>query len=39
VTNKHVVRNEAGTAKRFMVIFANTKQWLPAKIVRVSESD
>ncbi len=40
VTNKHTVRTEAGVpAQRMMVIFANTKKWLRARIVRVSEND
>ena len=40
VTNRHVVKGETGApAKRIMVIFANTTQWLPAKLIRVSDSD
>jgi S1-C subfamily serine protease len=40
VTNKHTVRTEAGVpAQRMMVIYANTKKWLRAKIVRVSDTD
>jgi S1-C subfamily serine protease len=40
VTNRHVVRTEAGVpAQRMMVIYANTKKWLRVKIVRVSEMD
>ena len=40
VTNRHVVRSEAGVAaQRMMVIFANTKKWLRVKVVRVSETD
>ena len=41
VTNRHVVRGPETNkdARRVMVIFANTKEWLPAKIVRVSDND
>ena len=40
ITNRHVVKGENGTvARRVAVIFANTTQWLPVKIVRVSESE
>ncbi len=40
VTNRHVVKNEAGVvAQRMAVIYANTKVWLPAKIVRMSDDD
>ncbi len=40
VTNRHTVQTEAGVpAQRMMVIFANTKKWLRAKVVRVSETD
>ncbi|HEX9484736.1 MAG TPA: trypsin-like peptidase domain-containing protein, partial [Gemmatimonadaceae bacterium] len=40
MTNRHVVRTEGGKdARRVMVIFANTKAWLPAKIVRASDTD
>jgi S1-C subfamily serine protease len=40
VTNRHVVRTEAGVpAQRMMVIYANTKKWLRVKIVRVSDTD
>ena len=38
VTNRHVVRDEAGKAAgRVVVIYANTRKWLPAHIVRVAE--
>ena len=40
VTNRHVVRDEAGKAAgRVVVIFANTKKWMPAHIVRVAEGE
>ena len=40
VTNRHVVRGESGKpAGRVMVIFANTKAWLPARIVRIAEGE
>ena len=40
VTNKHVVHTESGQpAKKIAVIFANTKGWIPAHIVRVSADD
>lgn len=40
MTNRHVVRSESGRdARRVMVIFANTKAWLPARIVRASDTD
>ncbi|MEO5813692.1 MAG: trypsin-like peptidase domain-containing protein [Gemmatimonadaceae bacterium] len=40
VTNKHTVQTEAGVpAQRMMVIYANTKKWLRAKVVRVSDTD
>ncbi|MES2177008.1 MAG: trypsin-like peptidase domain-containing protein [Gemmatimonadota bacterium] len=40
VTNKHVVRTEAGQpARRIAVLFANKQGWTPAKIVRVSDTD
>jgi S1-C subfamily serine protease len=40
VTNKHVVRSASGAApRRIRVLFANTTEWLPAQLVRVSESD
>jgi S1-C subfamily serine protease len=39
VTNKHVVRTDAGPAKRIGVIYANTNEWIPAHIVRESDTD
>ena len=40
ITNKHVVRTEAGgAAQRLMVIYANTNKWLRARVVRVSDND
>ncbi|MEP6729170.1 MAG: trypsin-like peptidase domain-containing protein [bacterium] len=40
ITNKHVVRSESGASpQRLVVIFANTKKWLPARVVRVSDVD
>ena len=40
VTNRHVVHDEAGKAAgRVVVIYANTKKWLPAHIVRVAEGE
>ncbi len=40
VTNKHVVRTEGGQpAARVRVIFANTSAWLPAHVVRMSDTD
>ena len=40
VTNKHVVHTESGQpARRIAIIFANTKGWMPAHIVRVSADD
>ncbi|MEO7456950.1 MAG: trypsin-like peptidase domain-containing protein [Gemmatimonadaceae bacterium] len=39
VTNRHVVKNDAGPAQRIVVIFANTRKWIPVKIVRVSDDD
>jgi S1-C subfamily serine protease len=40
VTNRHVVRSEAGhPPSRIAVLFANTKGWLPAHVVRLSTSD
>ncbi|CAN5812653.1 hypothetical protein BH11GEM2_BH11GEM2_05030 [soil metagenome] len=40
VTNRHVVKGETGIpAGRVMVIYANTKTWLPAHIVRTSDTD
>jgi len=38
ITNRHNVRDETGaTATRIAVKFTNTKEWLPAHIVKVSE--
>ena len=38
VTNRHVVRDEGGKpASRVVVIYANTRKWLPAHIVRVAD--
>ena len=38
VTNRHVVRDEGGKAAgRVVVIYANTRKWLPAHIVRVAD--
>ena len=38
VTNRHNVRDEAGNAAtRIAVKFVNTKDWLPAKVVKVSD--
>ena len=40
VTNKHVVRTSGGQLpKRIAVIFANTRAWIPAHVVRVSDGD
>ncbi|MEP6990658.1 MAG: serine protease [bacterium] len=40
VTNRHVVRSQAGkNAGRVMVIYANTRAWLPAHVVRVGEAE
>jgi S1-C subfamily serine protease len=42
VTNRHVVRAESGggvAARRVRVLYANTENWLPAHVVRVSEDD
>ena len=40
VTNRHVVHTESGApARRVAVLFANTKGWMPAHIVRVSDTD
>ncbi|MEO8335803.1 MAG: trypsin-like peptidase domain-containing protein [bacterium] len=40
ITNKHTVQTEDGApAQRMMVIYANTKKWLRAKVVRVSDTD
>jgi S1-C subfamily serine protease len=40
VTNRHVVRTPDGhLARRVRVLFANTTDWLPAHVVRTSDSD
>jgi S1-C subfamily serine protease len=40
VTNRHVTRTESGApARRVRVLFANTRDWLPAHVVRASERD
>ena len=42
VTNRHVVRAESGAgapARRVRVLFANTRDWLPAHVVRTSDTD
>lgn len=40
VTNRHVMRAPSGRApRRIRVLFANTREWLPARLVRVSERD
>jgi S1-C subfamily serine protease len=40
VTNRHVVRTESGRPpRRIRVLFANTTDWLPARLVRTSEDD
>jgi uncharacterized membrane protein len=42
VTNRHVVRAESGDgvpARRVRVLYANTENWLPAHVVRISEND
>jgi S1-C subfamily serine protease len=40
VTNRHVVQGTPGTpARRIRVIYANTTDWLPARIERVSATD
>ena len=40
VTNRHVVQTASGApARRIRVIYANTTDWLPARIVRVSPTD
>ncbi|MGH7718388.1 MAG: trypsin-like peptidase domain-containing protein [Gemmatimonadaceae bacterium] len=39
VTNRHLVQNETGQRpRRILVIFSDTRSWLPARLVRVSES-
>ena len=38
VTNRHVVRDSTGAlAARVAVIFADTRRWLPARVVRTSD--
>jgi S1-C subfamily serine protease len=42
VTNRHMVRTESGSgvsARRVRVLYANTENWLPAHVVRISEDD
>ena len=40
VTNRHVVRTESGQPpRRVRVIFGNTTDWIPAHVVRTSETD
>jgi S1-C subfamily serine protease len=40
VTNRHVVRTPSGgPPRRIRVLFANTTEWLPARLVRTSEDD
>jgi S1-C subfamily serine protease len=40
VTNRHLVRDDAGArAARVAVIFSDTRRWLPAAVVTLSESD
>jgi S1-C subfamily serine protease len=40
VTNRHVVRTPSGAPpRRIRVLFANTTEWLPARLVRTSEDD
>lgn len=36
VTNRHLVRHGGGAPARIAVIFSNTKDWLPAHVVKVS---
>jgi S1-C subfamily serine protease len=37
VTNRHLVRDNDGTdAKRMLLIFSDTKRWVPAHVVKVS---
>jgi serine protease Do len=39
VTNRHLLRDETGAmAKRVAVIFSDTRDWLPARIVSVSDN-
>jgi S1-C subfamily serine protease len=40
VTNRHVVRSPSGRApRRIRVLFANTTEWRPAHVVRLSDDD
>jgi S1-C subfamily serine protease len=40
VTNRHLLRADDGTmAKRVAVIFSDTREWLPAKVVKVTDGD
>jgi S1-C subfamily serine protease len=40
VTNRHVVRAKSGApARRVRVLYANTSDWLPAHVVRMSDDD
>ncbi|MDQ2667922.1 MAG: trypsin-like peptidase domain-containing protein [Gemmatimonadota bacterium] len=40
VTNRHVVRTDAGhPPARIAVLFANTTNWMPAHVVRLSSTD
>jgi S1-C subfamily serine protease len=40
VTNRHVVRSPSGRApRRIRVLFANTTEWRPAHLVRLSDDD
>jgi S1-C subfamily serine protease len=40
VTNRHVVRTPAGhPPRRVRVLFANTTEWRPARVLRVSDQD
>ncbi len=39
ITNRHLMRDEKGVvAKRVAVIFSDTKEWLPARIVSISDA-
>lgn len=40
VTNRHLLTNDAGqAARRMLVIFSDTREWLPARLVRSSPTD
>ena len=40
VTNRHLLSNDAGqAARRVLVIFSDTREWLPARVVKVSTTD